>query len=108
VFFWDFRIVGVSVVAGQHHRDEFEQLRTNKLFEEEIGKQQLAVARDANEIARAACFAASDAAAAARLQARISIAALIIAAFALAVSIITPSRIASYMDAQSWLSRASQ
>jgi hypothetical protein len=105
---WNYQVIGVSVVTGQRHHDDFDQLGTSGLFEEEIGRQQLAVARDANEIARAASYAASDAAAAARLQARISIAALIIAAAALVVSVMTPSRIASYMGAQSWVSRAPQ
>ena len=90
------------------HYDEFEQLDASRSLEEEIGRQQLAVARDANEIARAASYAASDAAAAARLQARISIAALIVATIALVVSVVTPSGIASYVDAQSWQSRAPQ
>jgi hypothetical protein len=54
-------------------------LAPEQSFEEELAKQHLAVARDANEIARSASYIASDAAAAARLQARIAIAALIIA-----------------------------
>jgi hypothetical protein len=98
----------VSVVTRQGHHDDFEQPGTSRLFEEEMGRQQLAVARDANEIARAASYAASDAAAAARLQVHISIAALIIATAALVVSVMTPSKIASYMGAQSWVSRALQ
>jgi len=92
-------------VTDQRHHDEFEQPDTSRLFEEEVSKQQLAVARDASDIARAASYAASDAAAAARLQARVSIAALIIAVIALVVSVMTPARIASYVDAQSSLSR---
>ena len=92
-------------MTNQRYHDEFEQPVAARLFEEEVGKQQLAVARDASEIARAASYAASDAAAAARLQARISIAALLIAVIALVVSVMTPARIASYVDAQSWLSR---
>lgn len=95
-------------MTEQNLHDEFEQSRTGRLFEEEMGRQHLAVARDANEIARAASYAASDASAAARLQARISIVALIIATIALVVSVMTPDRIASYVDAQSWLSRALQ
>jgi hypothetical protein len=95
-------------VTNQGHHDEFEQPGTNRLFEEEVGWQQLAVARDASEIARAASHAASDAAAAARWQARISMAALIIAIMALVVSVMTPAKIASYVGAQSWLSRTLQ
>jgi hypothetical protein len=98
----------VRVVTSQAYHDELEQSGTDRLFEEEIGRQHLAVARDANEIARAASYAASDAAAAARLQARISMAALIIATIALVVSAVTPARIASYVDVQSWLSRTMQ
>jgi hypothetical protein len=98
----------VRVVTRQAYHDEFEQSGTDRLFEEEIGRQHLAVARDANEIARTASYAASDAAAASRLQARISIAALIIATIALVVSVMTPARIASYIDAQPWLSRTLQ
>lgn len=92
-------------MTNQDHHDEFEQPGPNRIFEEEVGKQQLAVTRDASEIARAASYAASDAAAAARLQARVSIAALLIAVIALVVSVMTPAKIASYVDAQSWLSR---
>jgi hypothetical protein len=95
-------------MTRQRHHDELEQPGADRLLEEEIGRQQLAVARDASEIARAASYAASDAAAAARLQARISIAALIIATIALVVSIVTLSRIVSYVDAQTWLSRVLQ
>jgi hypothetical protein len=95
-------------MTRQRHHDELEQPGADRLLEEEIGRQQLAVARDASEIARAASYAASDAAAAARLQARISMAALIIATIALVVSIVTLSRIVSYVDAQSWLSRVLQ
>jgi hypothetical protein len=99
--------VGVSAVTDQRHH-EFEQPDTDRSFEEEVGKQQLAVARDASDIARAASYAASDAAAAARVQARVSIAALFIAVIALVVSVMTPARIASYVDAPSWLSRILQ
>ena len=95
-------------MTEQNHHDEFEQLHADRAFEEEIGRQHLAVARDANEIARAASYAASDAAAAARFQARVSMAALIIATIALVVSVVTPARIASYVDAQSWQSRTLQ
>ena len=95
-------------MTSQAYHDELEQSGTDRAFEEEIGRQHLAVARDANEIARAASYAASDAAAAARFQARVSMAALIIATIALVVSIMTPARIASYVDAQSWLSRTLQ
>jgi hypothetical protein len=96
----------VRVVTSQAYHDEFEQSGGDRSFEQEIGRQHLAVARDANEIARAASYAASDAAAAARFQARISIAALIIATIALVVSVVTPSRIV--FEAQSWLSRTLQ
>jgi len=93
-------------MTEQSHHDELDQLDANRLFEEEVARQQLAVTRNASEIARAASHAASDAAASARLQSRVSIAALIIAIIALVVSVMTPSKIASYIDAQSWLSRA--
>jgi hypothetical protein len=98
----------VSVVTKLGHHDGFEQPGADRSFEEEVGWQQVAVARDASEIARAASYAASDAAAAARFQARISIAALIIAIIALLVSVLTPARIASYVGAPSWLTRALQ
>lgn len=58
-------------MTRQRYREEFEQLDPEKSFEEEIARQHLAFARDANEIARSASYAASDAAAAAQLQARI-------------------------------------
>ena len=93
-------------MTEQNHHDEFEQLRADRAFEEELGRQHLAVAREANEIARTASYAASDAAAAARFQARVSIAALIIATIALVVSVVTPARIA--FEAQFWLSRILQ
>jgi hypothetical protein len=95
-------------VTDQNYHDEFDQPDPNRLFEEEIARQQLAVTVNASEIARAAAHAASDAAAAARLQARVSIAALIIAIIALVVSIVTPSEIAAYLDMHSWLPRILQ
>jgi hypothetical protein len=50
----------------EKHRHAQEWLKEQKAsLEREIGRQQLAVARDANEIARSASYAASDAAAAA-------------------------------------------
>ena len=92
-------------MTDQELLDEVEQPLAGRVFEEEVGKQQLAVARDANEIARSASYAASDAAAAARFQARVSMAALAIAIVALVVSVVTPDRIASYVDAQPRLLR---
>jgi hypothetical protein len=95
-------------MTKQPYHDEFEQSDADRSFEEEIRWQHLVVAHDANEIARAASYAASDAAAASRFQARVSIAALVIATIALVVSVVTPARIASYVDAQPWLSRVLQ
>jgi hypothetical protein len=88
----------------ERYPEEFQQLAPEQSFEEELAKQHLAVARDANEIARSASYFASDAAAAARLQARIAIAALIIATLALVVSVVTPDAIKSYVAAYPWQS----
>jgi hypothetical protein len=52
----------------EKHRHAQEEQKAS--LEREIGRQQLAVARDANEIARSASYAASDAATAARSHAR--------------------------------------
>jgi hypothetical protein len=90
-------------MTDERYRDEF-QLAPEQSFEEELARQHLAVAQDANEIARAASYSASDAAAAARLQRRIAIAALIIAILALVVSVITPAAIESYLAAYPWQS----
>jgi cytochrome c biogenesis factor len=84
-----------------HYREDFSQRAPEKSFEEEIVRQHLAVARDANEIARSAAYAASAAAAAARLLAYIAMAALIMAVSALVVSIVTPDKIRSYLAEQS-------
>jgi hypothetical protein len=73
-------------------------------WNERQGRQQLAVARDANEIARSAAYAASDAAAAARSQAHITRAPLIIATIALFVSITTPEKIVAYVSSKPWVS----
>jgi len=72
-------------------------------LEREIRRQELAVAREANELARICSYAASDAAAAARSQARTARAALVIAVIALAISIVTPERTAAYLSY--WLSQ---
>jgi hypothetical protein len=71
-------------------------------LEREIGRQQLAVARDANEIARSASYAASDSAAEVRSYARAARAARIIATIALLVSIITPEKITAYLSSKPW------
>lgn len=115
-------------MIGEHNREEFEQLGQHNVLvqheawdlerhrhaqewlkeqkaalEREIGRQQLAVALDANEIARSAAYAASDAAAETRSHARTARAALIIAVIALLVSIITPERIAAYLFSNPWV-----
>jgi hypothetical protein len=90
-------------MTDERYREEF-QLAPEQSFEEELARQHLAVAQDANEIARAASYSASDAAAAARLQRRIAVAALIIAILALVVSVITPAAIESYLAAYPWQS----
>jgi hypothetical protein len=72
-------------------------------LEREIRRQELAVAHEANELARSCSYAASDAAAAARSQARTAWAALVIATIALAVSIIRPEKIMAYLA--NWLSQ---
>jgi hypothetical protein len=73
----------------EKHRHAQEWLEEQKAsLEREIGRRQLAVARDANEIARFASYAASDAAAAARSHSRTASAALIVTTIALLVSII--------------------
>jgi hypothetical protein len=59
----------------ERYPEEFQQLAPEQSFEEELPRQHLAVAREANEIARSASYSASDAAAAARLQGRVAIAA---------------------------------
>jgi hypothetical protein len=87
----------------ERYPEEF-QLAPEQSFEDELARQHLAVAREANEIARSASYSASDAAAAARLQARIAIAAFIIATFALVVSVVTPDAIKSYLAAHPWQS----
>jgi hypothetical protein len=83
-----------------HYREDFEQAGPDKLFEEEIARQYLAVARDANAIVRSASYAASAAAHAARLLAYIAVAALVIAISSLAVSVVTPAKIESYLARQ--------
>jgi hypothetical protein len=89
-------------MTTQRYSEEFHGLSPEQSFEDELARQHLAVAQDANEIARAAAYAANDAAAAARWQARISMAALIIATLALVVSIVTPNEIESYLAAHPW------
>jgi len=115
-------------VNADQHRDEFEQfdqydapiqhdawdednyryaqrqLRIQQAaVERDIGRQQLAVAHEANELARSCSYAASDAAAAARSQARTARAALIVAIIALVISIIRPEKIADYVSY--WISQ---
>jgi hypothetical protein len=90
-------------MTKERYPEEF-QLAPEQSFEDELARQHLAVARDANEIARSASYYASDAAAAARLQGRIAIAALIIATLALVVSVVTPGAIESYLAAHPWQS----
>jgi hypothetical protein len=90
----EFEQLGQHDVLVQHeawdlekHRHAQEWLKEQKAsLEREIGRQQVAVARDA---ARSASYAASDAAAEVRSYARTAKAALIIATIALLVSIIT-------------------
>ena len=116
-------------MIGDHNRGEYEQLdqhdaplqhaawdeekhrdfqqwlnEQDASLEREIGRQHLAVAREANEIARSVSYAASDAAAAARSQARTAWAALIIAIIALSVSVITPEKITAYVSSKPWAS----
>jgi hypothetical protein len=101
----EFEQLGQHDVLVQHeawdvekHRHAQEWLKEQKAsLEQEIGRQQLAVVRDANEIARSASYAASDAAAEARSYAHTARAALIIATIALLVSIITPEKITAYL-----------
>ena len=91
------------------YREDFEQPGTERSFEEVLAMQHLAVARDANEIARSAAYAASAAAAAARLLAYLAMMALIVAVTALVISVVTPEKIKSYLAAQampSWSSHA--
>ena len=90
-------------MTTERHPEEF-QLAPEQSFEDELARQHLAVARDANEIARSASYYASDAAAAARSQRRIAIAAVIIATLALVVSVVTPDAIKSYLAAHPWQS----
>jgi hypothetical protein len=90
-------------MTDQRYPEEF-QLAPEQSFEDELARQHLAVARDANEIARSAAYYASDAAAAARMQRRIAVAALIIAILALVVSVITPATIESYLATHPWQS----
>ena len=90
-------------MTAERYPEEF-QLAPEQSFEDELARQHLIVAREANEIARSAAYFASDAAAAARSQRRVAIAALIIAIFALVVSIITPAAIESYLAAHPWQS----
>jgi hypothetical protein len=124
---------GASAVIGDHNREEYEHVdqhdaplqhavwdeenhrdaqqwlnEQDASLEREIGRQHLAVAREANEIARSVSHAASDAAAAARSQARTAWAALIIALIALAVSIITPEKITAYASSIPWASWSSR
>jgi hypothetical protein len=112
----EFELLGYHDVSLQHeawddekHRRAQEWLKEQKAsLEREIGRQHLAVAREANEVARSASYAASDAAAAARSQARTARAALAIATIALLVSIITPEKITAYLSAKPWTSWVSQ
>jgi hypothetical protein len=90
-------------MTNERYSEEF-QLAPEQSFEDELARQHLAVARDANEIARFASYSASDAAAAARLQGRVAKAALIIAILALAISVITPAAIQSYLAKHPWQS----
>src|SRR5215475_13040834 len=85
----------------ERHRYAQELLREQRTsFERQIWQQQLAVAREANELARSCSYAASDAAAAARSHAHIARAALIIATIALLVSVVTPQKIAVYVSSK--------
>jgi len=86
----------------ERYRQDLVHLSPEASFEEEIMRQHLAVARDANEIARSASYAAAAAASAARLLAFIAMGALIVALTALAISVVTPDRINSYLSKQSW------
>lgn len=72
-------------------------------LEREIRRQELAVAREANELARSCSYTASDAAASVRSQARTAWAALVIATIALVVSIIRPEKIIASLSF--WLSQ---
>jgi hypothetical protein len=90
-------------MTTERYPEEF-QLAPEQSFEDELARQHLAVALDANEIARSASYSASDAAAAARSQRRIAIAALIIATLALVVSVVTPDAIQSYVATHPWQS----
>jgi hypothetical protein len=85
----------------EKHRHAQEWIKKQRAsLEREIGRQEPAVARDTNEIARSAAYAASDAV---RSQAHIAEAPLIIATIALFVSIITPEKIAAYVS-KPWVS----
>ena len=90
-------------MTAERHPEEF-QLAPEQSFEDELARQHLVVAREANEIARHASYSASDAAAAARSQRRIAIAALVIAMLALVVSVVTPAAIETYLAAHPWQS----
>jgi hypothetical protein len=112
----EFELLGYHDVSMQHeawdeekHRRAQQWLKEQQAsLEREIGRQHLAVAREANEVARSASYAASDAAAAARSQARTARAALAIATIALLVSIITPEKITDYLSSKPWASWISQ
>jgi hypothetical protein len=112
----EFDLLGYHDVSLQHeawdeekHRRAQQWLKEQKAsLEREIGRQHLAVAREANEVARSASYAASDAAAAARSQARTARAALAIAVIALLISILTPEKITAYLSSKPWVSWISQ
>jgi hypothetical protein len=112
----EFDPLGYHDVSVQHeawdedrHRRAQEWLKEQKAsLEREIGRQHLAVAREANEVARSASYAASDAAAAARSQARTARAALAIAVMALLISILTPEKIVTYLSSKPWVAWISQ
>jgi hypothetical protein len=88
----------------ERYREDLVHLSPEASFEEEIMRQHLAVARDANEIARSASYAAAAAASAARLLAYIAIGAMIVALTALLISVVTPDRINSYLAKHAWAS----